>query len=63
MTIDELDAALGGIDRVYIDTSVCIAFHSQGEIVHPAARHLFHRIADEQDPLSGLWLSFGSNGC
>ena len=48
-----LDAALTGVERVYLDTSVCIAFHSQGESVHPAARHLIQRIADNEESIAG----------
>lgn len=53
MDAHRVDSVLAGVTRVYLDTSVCIAFHSQGEAVHPAARHLIQRIADDEDPLSG----------
>jgi len=48
-----LDQALAGAHRVFLDTSTCIAYHSSVESVHPLARHLFGRIADPDDPLTG----------
>ena len=53
MNVAELDAAIGDTERAFIDTSVCIAFHSQDEVAHPLARHLFQRIEDGADPLVG----------
>ena len=53
MDTARLNAALANVERVYLDTSVCIAFHSQGESVHPVARHLIQRVASEQDPVVG----------
>lgn len=53
MNIAELDAAIGDTRRAFMDTSVCIAFHSQDEVAHPLARHFFQRIEDGSDPLVG----------
>jgi predicted nucleic acid-binding protein len=48
-----LDRALDGVQRVFLDSSTCIAYHSTAEAVHPLARHLFRRLADDADPLNG----------
>jgi predicted nucleic acid-binding protein len=48
-----LDRALGDAQRVFLDTSACIAYHSTAEPVHPLARHLFRRIEDPDDSLTG----------
>ncbi len=53
MDIAALDAELGTARRIFLDTSSCIAYHSTAEVVHPLARHLFRRIADPDDALSG----------
>lgn len=53
MNVAELDAALGDADHAFMDTSVCIAYHSTDEIAHPLARHLMGRIEDESDALDG----------
>lgn len=53
MDAASLDQILSGFHRVFLDTSTCIAYHSTSELVHPLARHLFRRIADEADPLVG----------
>jgi predicted nucleic acid-binding protein len=53
MDLAGLDAAMGDAERAFIDTSVCIAFHSPVEVVHPLARHLMRRIERADDPLSG----------
>src|SRR5688572_18156832 len=53
MNITELDAAIGDSRRTFMDTSVCIAFHSHDEVAHPLARHLVHRIEDQSDLLVG----------
>lgn len=51
MDAAELDAAIGDAHRIFLDTSVCIAYHSAAEAAHSLARHLFGRIADPDDPL------------
>jgi predicted nucleic acid-binding protein len=53
MNAAELDVAIGVTRRAFVDTSVCIAYHSQDEVAHPVARHLFQRIEVESDPLVG----------
>lgn len=53
MDTRDLDAAIGEAELAFIDTSVCIAFHSSGEAAHPAARHLIRRVEDDADPLVG----------
>lgn len=50
---EDLDRALADAQRVFLDTSVCIAYHSTAELVHPLARHVLRRIADPDDPLTG----------
>ena len=53
MDIRGLDAALDGAHRAFVDSSACIAYHSTTERVHALARHLFSRVANGSDPLSG----------
>lgn len=53
MNAAALDSELGDAQRVFLDTSVCIAYHSTAELAHPAASHLFQRIADPDDRLGG----------
>ena len=50
-----LDAALGSVERVLLDTSTLIAFHSPHERVHPLAIHLMSRIQSNTDPLRGYY--------
>jgi predicted nucleic acid-binding protein len=50
-----LDAALGSVERVLLDTSSLIAFHSPHERVHPLAIHLMGRIQSDTDPLRGYY--------
>jgi predicted nucleic acid-binding protein len=49
----ELDAALGHSERVLLDSSTLIAFHSPLEQAHPLAEHLLRRIESESDRLRG----------
>jgi predicted nucleic acid-binding protein len=53
MTVSDLDARIGDVERAFLDTSVCIAYHSSDELVHPLAVHLVQRIEDDADPLVG----------
>jgi predicted nucleic acid-binding protein len=53
MDVPALERSLGGAHRIFLDTSACIAYHSTAEPVHRLARHLFGRIADPSDPLTG----------
>ena len=51
MQAGELNAALTDAQRIFVDSSACIAYHSQVERAHPVARHLFGRIASPSDPV------------
>ena len=51
----DFDAALGGAERVLVDSSTLIAFHSPTERAHPLAEHLLRRIASDGDPLRGYY--------
>ena len=51
MSIATLDAALVGLGVVVVDTSVWLAFVTTGDATHYLARHLFRRVAAENDPL------------
>ena len=55
MTIATLDAILGDIERLLLDTSALIAFHNRLERVHFLAAHLLGRIEREDDPLRGYY--------
>ncbi|MGH7867381.1 MAG: type II toxin-antitoxin system VapC family toxin [Candidatus Dormibacteraceae bacterium] len=55
MPIAEFDAALGNTERVFLDRSTLLAFHSPPELTHPLAKHLLDRIADDQDPVRGYF--------
>jgi predicted nucleic acid-binding protein len=49
----DLDAALGTADRVLLDSSTLIAFHSPAEQAHALAEHVLFRIESEADVLHG----------
>jgi predicted nucleic acid-binding protein len=51
--IDDLDSALGDAERVLLDSSSLMAFHTSSESVHPLAEHLLRRIEMASDPLRG----------
>jgi predicted nucleic acid-binding protein len=51
----DLDVALGPTERVLLDSSALIAFHSPHEIAHPRAEHLLRRIESTVDPLRGYY--------
>lgn len=53
MAIDDLDRALGDAERLLLDSSAVMAFHSPHEIAYPLAEHIFRRIEDEADRLRG----------
>lgn len=55
MGVAELDRALGDAERVLLDSSTLIAFHSPHEQAHPLATHLLRRIASEDDLLRGYY--------
>ncbi|MDO8691782.1 MAG: PIN domain-containing protein [Dehalococcoidia bacterium] len=48
---DALDRALGGAERVLLDSSALIAYHTSRERAHSLATHLLQRIEDDDDPL------------
>ena len=51
MSVADLDAALGGSDRVLLDSSTLIAYHNPEERSHVLARHLLNRVADDHDSI------------
>lgn len=51
----DLDAALGPVERVLLDTSTLIAFHSPHERVHALADHVMRRIERDDDPLHAYY--------
>ena len=51
MSATDLDAALGARERILLDSSALIAFHSPHEAAHPLAAHLLRRIEDDGDLL------------
>ena len=53
MSVDDLDRALTGVDRLLLDSSSLIAFHSPSERTHRVADHLLRRIERSDDPLRG----------
>ena len=53
MATDDLDRALGDAERLLLDSSAIMAFHSPSEIAHPIAEHVLRRIERETDPLRG----------
>jgi predicted nucleic acid-binding protein len=55
MSARDLDVALGTAERVLLDSSTLIAFHSPHERAHPLAQHLLRRIEDPSDPLRGYF--------
>ena len=55
MSTATLDAALGASQRVLVDSSTIIAFHTAADRTHVLAKHLFGRIEDVGDPLAGFY--------
>lgn len=53
MTVKALDRAIGDAERVLLDSSVLISYHSRLEAAHPLAKHLLNRIEDNGDRLRG----------
>jgi predicted nucleic acid-binding protein len=43
------------MERVLLDSSTLIAFHSPHEVAHPLAQHLLRRIELQSDPLRGYY--------
>ncbi len=50
-----LDDELRGVERVLLDTSTMLAFHSRHEVAHPLAKALFGRIENSEDSLQGYY--------
>jgi predicted nucleic acid-binding protein len=50
---DQLDADLGSAERVLLDSSTVLAFHSTHEHAHPLAKHLLGRVERDSDALRG----------
>lgn len=55
MGFSDLDAALGDAERLLLDTSTLIAFHSPHERVHSLADHLMYRIERDDDALHAYY--------
>jgi predicted nucleic acid-binding protein len=55
VAVAELDAALSDIERILLDSSTLIAFHSRLEAAHGLATHLLGRIERDEDPLHGYY--------
>lgn len=55
MTVEALDVALSDAERILFDSSALIAFHSRLEEAHPLAKHLLHRVEEDDDPLRGYY--------
>ena len=55
MSLVDLDAVLGGGERILLDSSTLIAFHSPHEHAHSLADHVLRRIASAGDPLRGYY--------
>jgi predicted nucleic acid-binding protein len=55
VAIARLDTTLGDAERVLLDSSTLIAFHSPQEHAHHVASHILQRIASDQDPLRGYY--------
>ena len=55
MASSDLDAGLGAVERVLIDSSTLMAYHGAMERAHPLAQHLLGRIVRDDDPLRGYY--------
>jgi predicted nucleic acid-binding protein len=55
LAITELDAALGQVERILLDSSGLIAFHDPSDPTNPLVDHLFRRIENNRDPLRGYY--------
>ena len=53
MATDDLDRALADAERLLLDSSTVMAFHSPHEVAHPLAEHVLQRIERETDPARG----------
>lgn len=55
MRDEALDRALERVERVLVDSSALITYHSPLEATHPLAKLLLGRIEDDGDPLHGYF--------
>jgi len=53
VTIASLRAVIGDRERVLLDSSTLIAYHTPRETAYPLTKYLLDRIADAADPLRG----------
>ncbi|MBI3979289.1 MAG: PIN domain-containing protein [Chloroflexi bacterium] len=51
MSAAGLDRALAGVERILLDSSSVIAYHTAGEAAHGLAKHLLDRVQEDADPL------------
>lgn len=51
----DIDAAMGNAERILLDTSSLIAFHSPLEQVHFLAKHIMGRVESDTDPLQAYY--------
>ncbi|HZS90146.1 MAG TPA: type II toxin-antitoxin system VapC family toxin [Chloroflexota bacterium] len=61
MGSSELDRELGDVERILLDTSVLIAFHSPHERVHDLADHIMSRIENQTDRLRGYYSALSAS--
>ena len=55
MSAATLDREIGPSQRVLVESTTIIALHTTADHTHPLARHLFGRIEDAADPLTGYY--------
>lgn len=55
MTLEALDRAIGSAQRILLDSSALIAYHSSLETAHPLAKHLLRRVEQDDDALHGYF--------
>jgi predicted nucleic acid-binding protein len=53
VTLNSLITALGDAERILLDSSTLIAYHTPLESAHPLAKHLVDRVLAPKDPLRG----------
>ncbi len=56
MSAADLDRVLDGVDRVLLDTSALLAYHSPTERAHIVSGHLLRRIGNAEDAIRGYIL-------
>lgn len=55
MTDTAFEAALGDAERVLLDTSALVAFHTHHEAAHDLVKAIFLRVQDDADPLRAYY--------